>query len=114
MLGKWRDIPEEFNEWRVKVNNNVRLLVGFLGFDKRKEWDKDHRRLSLQDGDKVSGATFRELLIRNEIQRQQSRIMSRPVAQQNPEDLSGVENLVDATKVICMLTYMACPMFASS
>jgi hypothetical protein len=108
-----RDIPKEFNEWRTTVNNDVRLLVEALGYNKLKNWDKENRRLCLQDGDKVPAATFLELLIRNEIQRQRRRIVSRPVAQHSAEGHTGVEAPVDATEVIGVLTSMARPVFAS-
>lgn len=107
-------IAGEFDTWRTYVNDNLRKLVDSLGYHKHKNWDKHNRRMNLQEGDKVPGATFSELLIQNEIQRHRSKIVSRPVeiTQQDTKDVSGV-NPKDATKVICMLTHMAYLMFLS-
>lgn len=108
MVGDPQVIAGEFDEWRTYVNDNLRKLVGSLGYNKHRKWDKDNRRINLQDGDKVPGVIFTELLIQNEIQRLRRKIMSRPVkiTQQDTEYVSGVD-LKDATEVICMSTHMA-------
>ena len=109
-----QEIAEEFNMWRKYVNNKFRNLVNLVNYDKHGNWDEHNIRMTLQEGDKVSGATFTELLIQNEIQRQRRKIVSRPVkiTQQDTEHVSGVD-LKDATKVICMSTHMAYLMFLS-
>ena len=113
MMGDPQVIAREFDAWRTYVNNNLRMLVDSLGYQHR-NWDKHNLRVNLQEGDKVSGATFIELIIQNEIQRHQSKIVSRPVkiTQQDKEHVSGV-NHKDATKVICTLTHLAYSMFLS-
>lgn len=113
-LSRPEDIAEEFDEWRRYVNNNFRKMVESLCYHEHGNWDKHNRHMNLQEGDKVSGATFTELLIRNQIQRQRSRIVSRPVEiiQQDTKHVSRVDPM-DATEVICMLTHMTYLMFLS-
>ena len=79
-------------------------MVESLGYHERKNWDEYNQCMNIQEGDKVSGATLTELLIRNQIQRQRSRIMPR-LAKILQQDTKRV-NLIDATKVICALTHM--------
>ena len=108
-----QDASGEFDNWRTRVNNELRILVKSLRYQPR-NWDDHNRRLNLQEGDKVPGATFTELLIQNEIQRHRSKIVSRPVEikQQDTKHVSGV-NAKEATEVICMLTHLTNSMFLS-
>ncbi|KAL8742899.1 MAG: hypothetical protein Q9190_004689 [Brigantiaea leucoxantha] len=93
------DIVKKFDKWRRHANNSFREMVESVGYHKRKNWDKHNRRLDLEEGDKLSGATLTELLIRNQIQRQRSRIMSRP-AKSTQQDTKHVNRakLIDATE----------------
>lgn len=94
------DVAKEFKEWRTYANNSFRKLVDSLSYHEK--WDRDNLRMNLQEGDKVPGATFTELLIRNEIQKKWSKIVSRPMEMTQPDTrhVSGVDHQ-NATKEIC-------------
>ena len=96
-----KSVAAEFAIWRTLVNKSFGELVKYVGLNVRSNWDEHQGRLNLLEGDKIPGATFTELLIRNAIQIRQNEIVSRPmqVTQQNTCCAKNV--LPGASTVIC-------------
>jgi hypothetical protein len=82
-----------FDDWLKLAKNSVRIF--------------EHAHPNLGKNDKLSGATFNELLFRNALQRERSKIVSRPkeTSLQDTEDVRNLE-LKAATEAIGMLTYL--------
>ena len=105
-----KDIVDRFDEWRTYANQSLLELVHHLHYHERENWDAHNLRIELHDDDKVPGATFVELLIRNEIQNRREKIIARPVhnnTQQDRKHVSGRDHAAAATIEICTLTRMA-------
>src|SRR3569833_1988430 len=101
---RYESIIDDFRRWLPAVNNDFRLLLKMLGYDQRDKWDAANLRWKLVGQGKISSASFTELLVRNEVQRQQSRIVTRPQEgfQHNTRDAPV------PTPVICKSIFFFC------